>query len=316
MPELRNEFSWSVSRHRAFSECRRQYYFRHYGSWGGWDPRADPFTRELYILKQLGNRYTFAGQVVHGVVADVLNRHRYGRETGLDEAKDAALTRLREGFQESRSRQYRVRPKRALGLFEHEYEEPLADADWQRMRDRVYTCLERFFASKVRTIILETRIENWLPIDALDSFVFEGVKIYVAPDFALRNEQGNALLIDWKTGRPGEDDDHRMQLVCYGLFAREKWGVDPRRAIGELHYLLTGDVQVVTLDEAALEEGMEHMRSSIRGMKALLADPEANAAEISAFAPTEDRAACARCVFRRACWPAWPATEPRPLAAR
>ncbi len=307
MGDLKNEFSWSVSRNRIFRDCHRAYYYRHYGSWGGWDPKGDPAAREAYVLKNLGNRYTFAGQVVHETVADVLNRHRYGREVGPEEAKQSALGMLRKGFQESRSGQYRLRPKRAVGLFEHEYAEDLSDEEWQRMRNRVFTCLDNFFASKVREVILETRIENWLPIDSLDSFEFEGTKVYVAPDFALTNDQGNALLIDWKTGRPGEGHD-RMQLVCYGLFARDKWGVDPRRSIGELHYLLTDDVDIVTLDEAALAEGTAHMRDSIREMKALLTDPDENTARIERFAQTADRAVCARCNFRRLCWPDWPVT--------
>jgi hypothetical protein len=167
--------------------------------------------------------------VVHEAVADTLNRHRYGRETTLDEAKADALEKLRRGFTESRAGEYRRRPKHAVGLFEHEYADDLSDEEWQRMRDRVFACLTHFFDSKVRRIILETRIENWLPIDSLDSFQFEGTRVYVAPDFALKNDQGNALLIDWKSGRPGEESD-RMQLVCYGLFARDKWGIDPRRA--------------------------------------------------------------------------------------
>ena len=262
-------------------------------------------------MKQLGNRYTFAGQVVHEVVADTLNRHRYGRESALEEARADALERLRRGFAESRAGEYRRRPKHAVGLFEHEYAEDLPDEQWQRMRDRVFTCLTHFFDSKVRRIILETRIENWLPIDSLDTFPFEGTRVYVAPDFALKNDQGNALLIDWKTGRPGEESN-RMQLVCYGLFARDKWGIDPQRAIGELHYLLTEDVEIVTLDEPALDEGMELIRGSIRAMKALLTDPDTNLAEIGRFAPTEDRAVCARCGFRRICWPKWPALEPGP----
>ncbi len=307
MSELQNEFSWSVSRNRIFTECRRAYYYRHYGSWGGWDAKADPRVRDIYMLKNLGNRWTLAGQVVHETVADVLNRHRYGRETGREEAREAALERLRRGFQESRDGLYRARPKKATGLFEHEYAVEVPDEAWQRIRDRVFRCLDNFYGSPVRKVILDTRIENWLPIDALDSFQFEGTKVYVAPDFALKNEQGNALLIDWKTGRPGEDHD-RMQLVCYGLFARDKWGVDPRRSIGELHYLLTGDVEIVTLDEEALAEGTEHIRASIASMKALLTDPEANRAEEERFPRTEDRAVCAGCNFRRICWPRWPDT--------
>jgi CRISPR/Cas system-associated exonuclease Cas4 (RecB family) len=304
--KLENVFSWSVSRHRTFTACHRQYYYQYYGSWGGWERDAEPKLREAYILKHLGNRFTFAGKVVHEVVADVLNRHRYGRETALEEARDAALASMRTGFRESRNGENREAPKHAVGLFEHEYQEAVSDSEWQRMRDRVYRCLDNFFASKVRETILQTRIENWLPVDSLDSFPFEGVPVYVAPDFALRNPQGNALVIDWKTGRP-DVRDHRTQIVCYGLYAREKWGIEPDRAIGELHYLLSAEVDIITLDHAALERGTDHMRSSVRAMKALLTDPEANRADIERFEQTPDRELCGRCNFRRLCWPSWPA---------
>lgn len=303
MGELKNEFSWSVSRHKAFASCRRQYYLRHYGSWGGWEFDADPAVREIYILKNLSNRWTFAGTVVHETIAEVLNRHRYGRVTDVEEAKARGLDMLRRGFRNSRDREYRRRNK-TVGLFEHEYEENLPAEEWERMRDRVLRCIENFYASPVRSIILETEIENWLPIDTLDSFRFEGTKIYVAPDFALKNPQGNALLIDWKTGRAGDEVD-RLQLVCYGLFAREKWGVDPKRAIGELHYLLDAQVEIVTLDEAALDEGVERMRASIAAMKAQLDDPEENVASEENFPLTENRATCRMCNFRRVCWPWW-----------
>jgi hypothetical protein len=303
--ELQNLFSWSVSRHRLFSACRRAYYYRHYGSWGGWDETAPADVRELYVLKHLDNRFTFAGRVVHQVVADSLDRHRYGREVPLEEARERALTALRRGFRESRDGLHRERPKAATGLFEHEYAVPTSDKEWQRMRNRVFRCLDNFYASRVREAILEIGIENWLPIDAMSSFAFQETPIYVAPDFALRNPQGNALLIDWKTGRP-EGAGDQVQLVCYGLFAREKWGIDPRRAVGELHYLLTGGTELVTLDPSALEAGIEHIRGSIAAMKALLDDADRNVADPARFPQTEDRETCTRCNFRRRCWPAWP----------
>ena len=294
-----------MSRHRVFSECPRQYYFRHYGSWGGWDEAADPRTREIYVLKQLGNRFTLAGNVVHEVVADVLNKHRYGYEVALETAQADALGRLREAFKQSRSRAYRESPRDARGLFEHEYAEPVTDAEWVRMKDRVMKCLEHFYASQIREIILGVGIENWLPIDAMDSFEFEGVTVYVAPDFAIKNMQGNALLIDWKTGW-GQGRDDRMQIVCYGLFARAKWGIEPARTVGELHYLLTRQNAIVTLDEMTLGEGMELMRESIHGMRSLLSDPQQNVADEDAFPRIDDPAVCERCNYRKICWPQWP----------
>lgn len=305
--KLENEFSWSISRHRIFLECPRAYYFRHYGSWGGWEPDADPHVREAYLLKRLTNRFAFAGSVVHEVVAGVFNRHRYGREVTAAEAKDRALDLLRRGFRESRDGAYRE--GKAVGLFEHEYEEDIGKREWERIRDRVFRCLDNFFSSDIRRIVLETRIENWLPVDAMDAFPFEGTRVYVAPDFALKNPQGNALVIDWKTGRPGSSGD-RLQIVCYGLFAREKWGVEPQRAIGELHYLWIRDVVIVTLDEDALLEGMETIRGSIAAMKGLLVDPESNRAVMNDFPQTENRLTCRRCNYRRLCWPNWPELLP------
>ncbi len=305
MKKLKNTFSWSVSRHRIFSECRRAYYFRHYGFWGGWAADSDPRIREIYILKNLNNRFTLAGKVVHEVVADVLNRHRYGREVELEEARNSAYELLKEGFRQSRAGAYRKNPKEYVGLFEHEYAVDIPDTEWERMRDRVFKCLDHFFASKIRETILGTKIENWLPIDALDSFEFQGVTVFVAPDFAVRNPQGNALVIDWKTGWPSKSAD-RIQIVCYGLFAHEKWGVEPLRAIGELHYLLNDTIDIVTLDEAAFEEGKTHIRSSIDQMQGLLTDVEANEAEMDRFPQTDDVRTCERCNYRKLCWPEWP----------
>jgi CRISPR/Cas system-associated exonuclease Cas4 (RecB family) len=215
----------------------------------------------------------------------------------LEEARTTALEKLREGFRQSRDGVYRSEPKEAVGLFEHEYAEDIGDKEWQRIRDRVYRCLDHFYASDIRETILETRIENWQ---------IDGVTVYVAPDFALRNPQGNALVIDWKTGWQAVQD--RTQIVCYGLFAKEKWGVDAKRAIGELHYLLSGTVDIVTLDDTTLEEGTQHIRSSISAMKERLSDPEANRAEMERFEQTENRDLCARCNYRRVCWPEWPET--------
>jgi CRISPR/Cas system-associated exonuclease Cas4 (RecB family) len=117
--------------------------------------------------------------------------------------------------------------------------------------------------------------------------------------------QGNALLIDWKTGRTGGHDD-RMQIVCYGLFARAKWGIEPARAVGELHYLLTRQNAIVTLDEMSLAEGVELMRESIRGMRSLLSDPLQNVADEDAFPRVDDPDVCEHCNFRKICWPKWP----------
>lgn len=136
----------------------------------------------------------------------------------------------------------------------------------------------------------------------MDSFEFDTMKIYVAPDFAIRNHRGNAILMDWKTGRVGDQGDI-LQIVCYGLYAKAKWGMDPARAIGELHYLLAGDTRQVSLDQETLDEGQNQMRGSIQAMKELLWDPVENHGREEDFPRTENVGMCRRCNFRRVCRP-------------
>ena len=64
MSSFKNEFSWSISRDRVFQTCPRQYYFNYYGYWDGWETGAPAKTRQIYILKQLKNRYMWAGAKV------------------------------------------------------------------------------------------------------------------------------------------------------------------------------------------------------------------------------------------------------------
>src|SRR4051794_9618888 len=83
--KITNDFSWSKSRHEKFSECLRAYYFQYYGSWGGWEQDAPKGVRNLYILKKLNNRYTWAGSVVHDAVKRALDAVRQGRLLDKDD---------------------------------------------------------------------------------------------------------------------------------------------------------------------------------------------------------------------------------------
>jgi hypothetical protein len=78
-PAFANDFSWSKSRHEKLQECLRSYYFYYYRSWGGWEAAAPKEVRELYVLKKLGNRYAWAGSVVHDAIKDALLDMRAGR---------------------------------------------------------------------------------------------------------------------------------------------------------------------------------------------------------------------------------------------
>jgi len=307
MADLQNEFSWSKSRHEKFVECRRAYYFAYYGSWGGWEAPTGTPTRELYVLKKLSSRWQWAGSVVHATLKQMLSR---GRATGdflpLEQVLDRTRRRARAEWAGSRDKSYWREASRIVGLVEHEYGEVVAGDDWRRLYEGVIDgSLRAFYASDTFDAIRRTPRERWLTVDELDAWDFEGTKIWVAVDFAYRDEHGRVHILDWKTGQ-ARGVDH-TQVGIYALYAQRKWGVAVDGVLGGLVYLVgggqakAGERVSVAADPAALDACQGEMRASIGEMKSALADPARNLAVIEAFPQLPAREACRRCPFRRPC---------------
>ena len=306
MAALQNEFSWSKSRHEKFSEGRRAYFNAYYGSWGGWEAEPGSPVRELYVLKKLSSRWQWAGSVVHGAVRQVLQRAKAtGDLLPLEKVLDRTRARARAEWATSRDKSYWREASRIVGLVEHEYGDPVPGDDWKRLYDHVVEgSLRAFYASDVLQQILRTPRADWLTVDELDAWAFEGTKIWVAIDFAFRDPDGRIHVLDWKTGKE-RGVDH-TQVGIYALYAQRKWGVPMDGVLGGLVYLVqpagaAAERVSVAADEAALAACMAEMRASIAGMKALLEDPDRNVARSGAFPQVDERSACRRCPFRRPC---------------
>jgi CRISPR/Cas system-associated exonuclease Cas4 (RecB family) len=303
MAELVNEFSWSKSRHEKFAECRRLYYFTYYGAWGGWKADAPALARELYLLKKLSNRFQWAGNLVHDTIREALTLTRAGVAPNFERTQQKMLLRMRNDFRLSREKRYRATEpfaKRALGLLEHEYNEVVANPEWKRNADNAMESLRRFFEGGYLERARTLRPEQWLSIDELDAFPLEEVRVFAAPDFAYREDDGSAVVVDWKTGKPRAGEDEQVQ--GYVLFAQHKWGVEPARTTAKLVYLGSGEERAVQVDEPALQRFRAHFRESVQGMRELLEHPAKNLPrEIDLFPPTEDHKRCATCAFRRVC---------------
>jgi hypothetical protein len=135
MSTFKNEFSWSISRDRIFQTCPRQYYFNYYGYWGGWETDSPARTRQIYILKQLQNRFMWAGAKVHDCINHTLTNLQRGISVlDIDQIVDITLNQMREEFRSSREKRYLTHPK-TCALFEHEYEVAISDVDWKKTAD-------------------------------------------------------------------------------------------------------------------------------------------------------------------------------------
>lgn len=313
MAELKNVFTWSASRHGAFHYCKRQYWWNYYGSWGGWSYDGPREAREAYMLKNLANRWTWPGTVVHEAIEAVLrkiaSRARQPRlgfdgdpEGGIDieEEVDKATALMREQWRESRAGHYRRRPKKRFGLAEHEYEVHLQKREWQEANDKARDGLRAFFTSDLFQQIRSSDPRTWLPVETLDQFDFEGTGIWAVLDFAYRDE-GGIQIYDWKTGKV-KPEANKLQLACYVLYVRARHGAEPGKVDSHLVYL-GKDLQAFSfkMSEADLTEARGEIRASIAGMRTRLLDKEGNIARKDDFEMTDDLEKCSICAYRRLC---------------
>ena len=254
----------------------------------------------------------WAGRLVHEAIERVLLAVRDGYALSEASLIEATVSQMREEWKGSRAGVYRESPKRA-GLFEHEYGVPVRDSEWQALRDHVMRCLRNFHRLPLLADIKGTAVERWIMIEDIGSFPFEGTTLFAAPDFGYWNDADRLQLVDWKTGGGGEGA--ALQLGGYALYALEMLRVDPARVDLLEVNLREGKVAAHPSDPVAIERVREHVRLSVRSMKAYLQDPERNLGAEADFEKTENLRICRWCNFRSVCRPELPPFAPLEPAA-
>jgi hypothetical protein len=299
---LKNTFQWSISRDRTFRECPRQYWFNHYGFWGGWEPGIDARTRDVYVLKQLKSRATWAGEVVHDCIKHSIENISRGIPVlPVERILEMTRNRMRNDFRVSRDGLYRDDPKYACGLFEHEYRVPVTNEEWRDSADHVDRCLVTFYASEVWEELKRKRPGDFLEIERFSNFQLDGVNVTVKLDCATR-ETDHVVVWDWKTGKR-EGADAKLQLACYAFYIHQAYGVPIHRVKMRRFELSGGTVHERTIAEGELTEILDYVRGSIADMQSLLEDRDRNLAREERFFKVERREACMRCNFLKVCAP-------------
>lgn len=304
---LENVFSWSKSRDEEFRDCQRKYYYGRYASWGGWDAHASKEARLAYILKNLKNRWAWKGEAVHHIIEDILKSARSGKPVPLETALFRLTETMRGDYRSSKAKKNHLDPKRNVGLFEHEYEKGISDTIWKKIHQESEDCLKNFYNSALYAELLGGDPADWLVIEDLEEFNYDGAKIYVKLDFA-RKKDGKIEIYDWKTGKPGADDDksggHAIQIGTYVIYAMQKWKVPLSDIRAFLVYL--GEASPLPREEKVratlVEDTKKIMTESIQGMRALLANPEKNVPlSRENFQFTENTRLCDFCSYYKIC---------------
>lgn len=312
MGELKNEFSWSWSRHRAFRECRRRYWLQHYAFWGGWDRNSPADVREIYIQKRLNTRATWLGSLVHEAVEWVLGEVRQGRYPPPEHVAERFERRARREIDESSRGLYRLDPKKFPGFAEHYYGDGDDPERWTEAIDEATRQIRELFNNPafLRLARVPERIRE---VERLEQIRVDGVPVWVSLDVLVDDGKDGFVIIDWKTGKGHGADEVAAQLGIYGVYVLSAYfGVPPGQPgpfdrIRTMYVnLRTGERDVRPLQASDVDAAIDTIRTSSAAMKATLVDMAENVARKDDFPQLDaGSAACGRCVFRRTCGREW-----------
>lgn len=299
MEEFKNNFSWSITRDKTFKECKRKYYYNHYGYWGAWNPDAEQLTKELWALRSLKTKGLWIGDATHKVIENLLNNLKFGNLTPFSDSKKQLYSNLNTDFFNSKKGLHRVRPNKICGLFEHEYELEIDEKKFKELCEYAEKCLLNFYNSDTFKLIKNSNKSNWLPIEKLQNLNLSGTTIWLKIDFAIKD--GNKVTIfDWKTGKI-RADENQIQLGCYSYYAKQKWNLQPEGIITKSFNLYLDKLDNFKVSNESMNQFEKYASSSIKEMKDFLIEESTNTAKEKDFPKEPQEGKCLWCNFKKIC---------------
>jgi CRISPR/Cas system-associated exonuclease Cas4 (RecB family) len=302
MTDFKNEFSWSKSKNEMFNECKRKYFLHYYGSWNGWDNHEEDRIKRTYYLKQLNTKEIWLGQIIHEVIKYVLDQFRYGNRITLGHAIVILRKKFEEGFIQSSLKKYTGFRSKVHKFFEDEYNIKISEEDKKELLKKAESCLTNFYNSDTFIEIKNSLISNWIYLEDFLSFNFEGNKIFLSMDFAMKKDD-KVIIYDWKTGKE-RSSEFDLQLTCYSLYISEKFKISPEKIIARIFNLSINKEDTFEINEEKLIEMKNYIREKVSKMKSFLEDVEENIAKEEKF-PKEEGFYCSRCNFKKICSGEW-----------
>jgi hypothetical protein len=297
------EMSWSLSRHKAFTQCPRKARHQHYTSIGGHHPDADEITRHAFLLKRLVTLPSYLGQELHARAKEITIDLRAGRGlpdlTATVDKTRAAMNRL---YKSSKNRAaFVAKPRQGNMLHEVYYCMELSNDQLLRIRNKIQQLTENLLEWPGWAEVASCPADDILLLD-LQSVVIDGVPVYAVPDLVFRCPENGWLVVDFKTG---SDEGVDLQLALYGLYLQRLGLEGPFLGLcvslgGEPHE------RQVELGEDVLEAARLHMTASADDMRRYLVDGDIDAnvpLPIEDWPLVPDERACAWCPYFDLCAP-------------
>jgi len=164
----------------------------------------------------------------------------------------------------------------------------------------VEQCLRNFYGSEMFALLKDLPQENWLEVENFSFFHLDGLKIWAVLDCSFRTDDG-ITIIDWKTGR-ATSKDISLQLSCYAMYSKDKWGIKPEN-IRLIEYNLLSDQKAeFTITKGEIKDTTSYIKGSVADMRSLLLDVDNNVPKDEKFfIKVEDERIRDRCNFKKVC---------------
>lgn len=300
MATFKNEFSWSLSRNELFHYCPRKYFYNYYEYWDGWLWNASPLKKKIYQLKKMSALDMWLGDVVHRCIKySILHKNKEAPYL-LESLQKRLAHDLAISYQNA---QGPINPKSLL-LIEHYKGLPIDKDYWF---EKGATLLTTYFQSKWYEILKSIPANQFIYVDADDiksmQFDVHGLKVYAIPDLCFYDQEGQLILIDWKTGRE-RHTELSAQLKIYALRLQLVDGIDTKTTNIQAytHYIQTGTDVGRNIAASDIDEAYAIIDAGKQQMLALLENEAENKPKpMDCFEKTDDTSKCELCPFQEIC---------------
>ncbi len=300
------EFSWSITRQRLLESCPRAYYYRYYLAHNGWLSRAPSESKLAYRLSKLTSLDALVGQQMDERARELEAAARSGGPLPTaTELEQRTRVLLREAWRSSLEQAaFEDRPKDHIMLRSFYLDgRPPSQTETDRLNGKLSVCHEHLVNAPHWERLRACAQDGYVLIPAFAHFFLGDIKAFAAGDLAYVHE-GTVHFIDWKTGRPGDDDRLQVALAACSLLAGDQ-SLPGRPITATLYYLFEGREERVLLPEDLQAFAAEMIAIGVKKMRSYLRDIESNAPlEIGEF-PRKDSGHCRSCNFTHLC--------PRPI---
>ncbi|MDS0525071.1 PD-(D/E)XK nuclease family protein [Clostridium sp. SHJSY1] len=296
------EKSWSISKMKVLQNCLREYYYTYYGSHKGWIYESGDEQKISWRLKKLTNIWLMFGDKLHEIIKYQIkdNENKISVEQMKVYMRNKLNSEVKASIEKVKTGEWDEYPKGEM-LQEYYYEEGLREEVVKEIKERIEICTSALISSKSYNDIKNTE-KKILEVDEgkFDSIFVSGIKVYALIDLLYIDENGNYIIVDWKTGKIGEQD--KEQLMVYAIYVMERYGVNLDKIIGRIEYLLSGENVEYIFNIDDIEYIKYRIRMDLNVIDAFLEDKLQNKPITKEnFLMSENLNKCRKCKFRRLC---------------